>query len=237
MIAEPKWFYCDEEAPKLSKKRKMPSQPGFGDLQCKAQKKGLTTQPMDTRTDDLEGHMYTGGEVEYAEDSLHVDAPEDEDAMDVDSPESLILGVEVRGLRADTDETHLETLRRNELEVPEVRGTLLARSPNAPQRIEGPANEADVGQGDELRGVVSEETIKAFIGGKKAKVGTKRKDIDDYLKLFINAHRLPRNTHCRHVHLNSFFCNHSGYLFHYPCLIAYLFFSGAQRTKRLLCKV
>jgi len=68
--------------------------------------------------------------------------------MDIDSPESLILGVEVRGLSADRDETHLENFARNELEVRSQRA-LLARFTNAPQRIEGPANEADVGQGYE----------------------------------------------------------------------------------------
>ena len=95
MIAEPRWFYCDEEGPKLGKKRKMPSQPGLEEPQHKARKKHLTAQPMDSQADDLEGHMDTGGEVECAEDNMEVDAAEDEDGMEVDSPETLIVGEEV----------------------------------------------------------------------------------------------------------------------------------------------
>jgi hypothetical protein len=42
---------------------------------------------------------------------------------------------------------------------------------------------------------VSEDIIKAFVSGKKARtkagMNLKVKDIDDYLKLFINAHHLP----------------------------------------------
>ena len=125
----------------------------------------------------------------------------------------------------------------DELESLEGRGALLAQAPNALQRDEAPAKELDGGQADGLPGVVSKEKIKVFVGGKKAKVRTKRKDIDNYLKLFINAHRLPHNTSYWHIHLNVFFSNHGGSFFHCPYLIVYSFFIGDQHTERLLCEV
>ena len=236
LIAEPRWFYCDDAGPNLGNKRKIPSQHGIEDLQRKARKTQLTTQPTDTRTDDLEGHVPRRGEVECADDGMIVDLAEEEcptmSRMDVDTVGMLIVGDKVDGARADTDGTHLETLRRDELEAPDPSWTLLARAHNAPQWNETPVNELGVGQADGLRGVVSEEKIKAFVGGKKAKVGTKRRDIDDYLKLFINAHRLPRNTHCWRVHSNSFFSNHGGFLFRYPFSYCLLFFQWSSTHRK-----
>jgi len=55
--------------------------------------------------------------------------------------------------------------------------------------------------------------LRRSLVGKKAKVGTKRKDIDDYLKLFINAHRLPRNTRCRVYTRTPFFVTTVGISF------------------------
>ena len=86
LIAEPKWIYHDEESPKLGKKRKITSQPGTEQPQCKARKTQLSAQPMDSHDDDLGVHM-------CAEDSLHVDVAEDDPGtggMEVDSPEMLI---------------------------------------------------------------------------------------------------------------------------------------------------
>ena len=72
--------------------------------------------------------------------------------------------------------------------------------------------------------VVSKEMIKVFEGGKKTKVRTKTKNVDDYLKLFIDAHCLPHNRRCQRVHLNFFFSNHGAYLIQCPSIVC-LFFS------------
>jgi len=136
---------------------------------------------MDTRTDEMDGHIPRICEVECVDGGMVVDVAEDEylatNTMVVDTPGTLIQGDEVNGARVDTEDA---------------------------DRLPGIV-------GEETMKIVSKETIKEFVGGKKAKVGTKTKDIDDYLKLFINAHHLPRNTHCRRVHSNFFFSNHSLY--------------------------
>jgi len=170
---------------------------------------------MESQNDNLEGHMPRSGEVDCVASAMMADAAEDEYpatnsmVVDVDAPGMLIEGEEVDGARADTYNTDLETLCHDELEAPNASGILLG----SPEQDERPAKEIEVALADGVSGIVSEETIKAFVGGKKAKVGTKTKDIDNYLKLFINAHRLPHNRCCRCVHSNFFFSNHGVYLF------------------------
>ena len=212
MIVEPKWFYCNETDPKLGKKRKRISEPTLQEPQHKAQKTLLTGVPR-------------SGEVECADGGIIVDIAEketpDTDSMDIDTPGTLIVREEVDGAHADTDDTHLETTHCERLEAL----TLLT----SPEQDEMLAIELLVAQAKGLPGIVSEETIRnmgkemirivgretinASVGGKKAKAGTKTKDIDDYLKLFMNTHRLPCNRHCRCIHSNHFFSNHSAYIF------------------------
>jgi len=180
------------------------SQPALDELQHKAQRTQLTGVPR-------------SGEVECADGKIIVDVAEEEypatGSMDIDTPGMLIVGEEVDRAHADTDNMHLETVHCDELEA----STLLG----SPEQDELPVNELHVAQADGLPGIMSEETIrimgketiKVFVGGKKASVGRKAKDIDDYLKLFINAHCLPHNRRCRRIHSNLFFSNHGAYLF------------------------
>jgi len=175
---EPKWFYCDDMGPKLGNKRKKMSQPGSEDLQRKARKTQLTSQPMDTRTGDLEGHVPRGhkvehmDEVERMDDRMIVDLAEEGcptmSGMVVDAWGMLIEGEDVNRAHADTDKTHQDERPASELDV--------AQADGQPAIV-----------GEETVKIVSEETIKVFVGGKNAKAGTKLKNIDDYLKLFINT--------------------------------------------------
>ena len=155
---------------------------------------------MDSHDDDLGVHM-------CAEDSMHVNVAEDDPgtgSMEINGVEMLIGWEEGHGAQVDRDDTHLQTLHLDDLEAPNDSQTLLG----CPEQDEIPANDLEVAQADGLPVIISEEKIRVFVCGKKAKVGTKRKDIDDYLNLFINAHHLPCNRRCWHIHSNIFFSNH-----------------------------
>jgi hypothetical protein len=219
LIAETKWFYndSDEETTRQGKKRKsyLSALPDERPRKVpKSQHTSIMGSPPNNHSNSIEGEDPAGRADKVAEaiQEYVEDRYGEHDADEVGSPRRKLEG------------SHMEL-------VDEADGDLIGHQVDVGQGsgsndtiIDGTHLDNGEEIGSRFGGlpvvgreasppwkVVSEDMIKMFVGGKnpRTKAGTKVKDIDDYLKLFINAHHLPRNARCRRKQSNKFFGNNS----------------------------
>ena len=201
LIAEPKWFYSDpeENSTKRGKKRKIWPSASTEEPPLKAQKSRHTESRL---ADVEEANVRIVDQLPDDSQGAHESAMMPDDTAEMHSVAVMWDLAEDNG-RGGNDEGEGCADNEEEMLIDETEltdGILLGDSTQRLGREEF-----------QSRKVISSSMLTAFVGGKnlRMKTGTKVKDIDNYLKLFINAHHLPQAAHCRHIQSNQFFGNNS----------------------------